>query len=298
MFHAPDSFSSVTRASGIVFMFCTLGLIFGGTEGVASHFLILRSRTPFRRYRVCRVPFSCFALPDPFWAIPIVLGPVFMFCAPGLILGAIEGDVSRTFFRLNRGCRVSFSSFALPDSFPPVLWASGPVFMFYAPIFIFNGIEGVGSHFYFLRSRTHFGWNRGRRAQFSCFTPLDSFSAVPWASGLVFMICDSGLIFGSTEGVGSHFQVLHSRTHFGRNRERRVQFSCFALPKLFSAVPRASGPIFIFCSSRLVFIFCSSRLIFDSTRVGSENVLHFQTHFGRYRGRRVQFSSFAFPNSF
>jgi hypothetical protein len=49
---------------------------------------------------------------------------------------------------------------------------------------------------------------------FSCFVRPDSFSAVPRASGPVFMFCVSGLIFGGTEVVGSCFYVLLSRTHF------------------------------------------------------------------------------------
>jgi hypothetical protein len=106
------------------------------------------------------------------------------------------------------------------------------------------------------------------------------------------------------------FYVLRFRTRFRRYWERRVQFSCFVFPDSFStieghrvpfscfalsdsfsAVPRASSPVFIFCTSKLVFggsegIKCSF------------HVLRSRTCFRRYRGRRVQFSYCALPNSF
>jgi hypothetical protein len=72
-------------------MFCPPELIFGGTEGVGSRFHVMRSRTHFRRYLERRVHFSCFSIPDSFSAVPIVLGPVFMFSAPGLVFGDTEG---------------------------------------------------------------------------------------------------------------------------------------------------------------------------------------------------------------
>jgi hypothetical protein len=65
-FVRPDSFSAVPRMSGPVFMFCAPGLVLGGTEGVRSRFHVLRARTHFRRCRVRRVPFSCFARPFSF----------------------------------------------------------------------------------------------------------------------------------------------------------------------------------------------------------------------------------------
>jgi hypothetical protein len=49
-FALPDSFSAVTAASCPVFMFCALGFVLGGTEGVPSRFRVFRSRTCFRRY--------------------------------------------------------------------------------------------------------------------------------------------------------------------------------------------------------------------------------------------------------
>jgi hypothetical protein len=90
-FSGPDSFSAVQRTLGPVFMFCPPELIFGGTEGVRSRFHVMRSRTHFWRYLERRVHFSCFSLPDSFSAVPIVLGPVFMFSAPGLVFGDTEG---------------------------------------------------------------------------------------------------------------------------------------------------------------------------------------------------------------
>jgi hypothetical protein len=95
-FARPDSFSAVTRATGLVFMFCAPGLIFNGNEGVGSYFHVLRALTRFRPYRGRRVSFSCFAWPDTFF-------------------GGIEGVRSRflvlrarTHFRRYRGRRVPF----------------------------------------------------------------------------------------------------------------------------------------------------------------------------------------------
>jgi hypothetical protein len=113
---------------------------------------------------------------------------------------------------------------------------------------VFGGAKGVESRFLILRSLTHFRWYRGRPFPFSCFVLPDSFSAVPSASGPVFMFCPPGLAFGGTEGVESRFQVLPARTRFRSYRRRRVLFSCFELPDSFSAVPSASGPVFMFCT--------------------------------------------------
>jgi hypothetical protein len=111
------------------------------------------------------------------------------------------------------------------------------------------------------------------------------------ASGPVFMFCAPGLIFDGSEGVGSSFHLLRSRTHFQRFRGRRVLFSCFALPDLFSAVPTVSGPIFMFCGPRHVFG--------RAEGVGSYfHVLRSRTRFRRCGGRQVAFSCFASPYSF
>jgi hypothetical protein len=163
--------------------------------------------------------------------------------------------------------------------------------MLSAPGHVFSGTEGVGSRFHILRSRTHFMRYWGRR--------------VP-------------------------FFVLRAQTHFLRFRGRRVPFSCFPLPNIFSAVPRASGPAFMFCVPVLIFggtegvmsrfhvlcfrtgfrrcrvrrvpffMFCAPELIFGGTvGVGSRfHVLCNLTRFRRFRGRRVSFSCFARPKSF
>jgi hypothetical protein len=167
-------FCARTRFRRVPFScFALLGLVFGGTEGVGSRFHVLRARTRFWRYRGRRVPFSCFAPPYSFSAVPRASGLVFTFCAP-----------------------VPFS--AVPR-------ASGLFFKFCAPELVFGGTEGVGSRFHVLRSRTRFRRCRVRRVPFSCFTRLDSFSAVPRASGLVFMFCAPGLVFG---GCATLFRAL------------------------------------------------------------------------------------------
>jgi hypothetical protein len=236
MFFAPDKFSTTSWASGLVFMFCAPHLVFGGTEGLGSRFHVLRSRTRFRRYRVCQGPFSCFALPNSFLAVPRASGPVVIFCASELVFGGTEGVSSRfhvlrsrNHFRRCRVRRLQFLRFALTNPFSAVPRSSGPVFMFCAPRLIFGGTYGVGTRFHVLHPRNHFRWCRVRRVPFSCFAVPDTLSAVSRASGTFFMFCAPGLIFGSTEGVGSHFHVLRSRTRYRRYRGCRVPFSCFAL---------------------------------------------------------------------
>jgi hypothetical protein len=154
-----------------------------------------------------------------------------MFCAPGLVFGGTEGVgsrfhdfPSRTHFWRYRGRRVPFSCFVLPDSFSAVPRATCPVLMLCAPGLIFGGNEGEGSRFHFLHSRTRFQRYRGRRVQFSCFALPDSFLTVPRATCPVLMFCAPRLVFDGTEGVGSHFHVLRSRTRFRRYRGCRVLF--------------------------------------------------------------------------
>jgi hypothetical protein len=136
-FALPDSFSTVPRPSGLVLKFFAPGHIFGGTEGVRSRFHVLRSLTRFQQYRGRRGSISCFALTESFWALPWAPGPVFLFCAPGLI-----STVPR---------------------------ASGLVFMFCAPDLFLCGTEGVGAHFQVFCSPTHFQQYLGRRGSISCF---------------------------------------------------------------------------------------------------------------------------------
>jgi hypothetical protein len=223
-------------------MFCAVGLVFSvtmgvrsyfhvlralthfrRTEGIGYHFHVLRARTHFRRYRGRQIPFSCFALPDSFSKVPWSLGPVFMFCVPRLVFGDTENVRSRfhvlrsrTLFWRYRGRRVPCSCFVPPYSFSTVPRASGPVFMFCASGLVFGGTEGVVSRFHVFCSRTRFRRYRTRRVLFSCFLLPDSFSAVSWASDLVFMFCATGLVFGGTVGLGSLFPVLRSRTRFRR----------------------------------------------------------------------------------
>jgi hypothetical protein len=168
----------------------------------------LRSWTRFRRCQVRRVPFTCFALPDSISGVPSVSGPVFRFCAPGLIFDGTEGVRSR--FRRYRGRRVPFSCFKLPNSFSEVPRASGPVFMFSMPGIIFDGIEGIGSRFHILLARTRFRQCRGRRVPYSRYASPEFFSVVPRASCPVFMFSAPRLIFDGTEGAGYRFHVLRS----------------------------------------------------------------------------------------
>jgi hypothetical protein len=158
-----------------------------------------------------------------------VSGPVFMFCAPRLIFGGTEGIgscfhvlPSQARFRRYRWCRVSVSCFALPVSFSAVQRASVLGLMICEPIFVFGGTEGVRPRFHVLRSRTRFRQYRVHRVPFSCFALPDSFSVAPRASGRAFMFPPPELILGGTEGVGSHFRVLCSRTRFRQYRGRRV----------------------------------------------------------------------------
>jgi hypothetical protein len=214
-FARPNSFSAVSWASGPVFMFCGPRLVFGGTEGVGSLFHILRSWTRFRRYCGRRVPFSCFMLPNSFSSVPSASGPIFMFCAPRLVFViSVFMFCARTRFRRYRGRQVPFSCFALRDTFSTVLRASRPFFMFCTPGLVFDGNGGVGSRFYVLLACTHFQRYGGRPIPFSRFALQDSFSVVSRASGPFFIFCAPGLIFDGTEGVGSRFHVLRSRTHF------------------------------------------------------------------------------------
>jgi hypothetical protein len=150
--------------------------------------------------------------------------------------------------------------------------ASGPFFMFCAPGVVFGGTEGVGSCFHFLCARIHIRRYRGRQVPFLCCALPDSFSGVPRASIPVVMLSAPGLVFCGSEGVKSRFHVFRSRTCFRRCRVRRVPFSCFARPESFSAVSRASCPVFLFLCSR--------------------------TRFRPYRGRPFPFSCFSLSDMF
>jgi hypothetical protein len=201
----PDSFSAVPRASGPVFMFCALVLIFGGTEGVVSCFHLLRARPRFRQCRGRWVPFSCFARPKSISAVPRVLGPVFMFCAPGLVFDGAGGVGSR------------FNCCAPGLIFVGTKGVTSRL-MFPALEHVLGGTESFGSRFLILRSRTHF--RRYRGCQAPCLAHPDSFLGVSRASGPGFKFYAPGIVFGVTEGVGSRLHVLRARTNFHRHRGR------------------------------------------------------------------------------
>jgi hypothetical protein len=162
-FALPDSFSAIPRALGPVFMFCVPVLLFGDIEGVGSRFHVVRSQTRFWRCGGRRLLFSCFALPDSISAVTWASAPRFhVLCA-------------RTRFRQYRGRRVTFSSFARPNSFSAVPTASALVYMLCTPGLVIDDAEGVGYHFYVLRSQTRFRRFHGRRVPFSCFSSPYSF---------------------------------------------------------------------------------------------------------------------------
>jgi hypothetical protein len=150
---------------------------------------------------------------------------------------------------------------------------------------------GIEPSFHVLCSQTRFRRYQGRRVQFSCFSLPDPLSTVPTAPGLIFMFCNIRPVFDGTEGVGSSFYPLCSRTHFRRYQGRQVHFSSFAHPIPFLMIPRASGQVFIFCTLGPVF---------DGTvDVRSRfHVLRFLTHYNPYRGRQVWFSYFALLDPF
>jgi hypothetical protein len=118
--------------------------------------------------------------------------------------------------RAKKGRTVPFSCFALPSTFSAVRRASGSIFMFCALGLVFGGIGSFRSLFHVLLYQTRFWRYHVRDNLFSCFALPNSFSAVPRASGTVFMFCAPGLIFGDTEGVRSDFHVLRFRTRFRR----------------------------------------------------------------------------------
>jgi hypothetical protein len=162
-FALPDSFWVVPRASGPVFIFCTVGPILGGTEGVGSSFHVLRSHTRFLRYRGCQVPFLYFALLDSFLEVPRAPGLVFMFFSFGLGFDGTEGVGSRFHFLCSQ------------NSFWRYQVHRGLLFMFCAPELIFSNTEGIGSCFHVLRSSTRFGRYHGCRLLFSFIALPDLF---------------------------------------------------------------------------------------------------------------------------
>jgi hypothetical protein len=219
-----------------------------------------------------------FCTPELVSTVPRVPRPIFMFCALRLIFDGSKG-VGSCFHVLRL------------DSFSTVTRASGPIFMFCATGHVFSGPEGDVSRFHVLCAETSFWRYQGRRVLFSCFALTDTFSAVRRASGLDFIFCSPEHVFGGTEGVGSRFNIIRSLTRFRRYCGHRVPFSYFALPVSFSAVPRASSPVFMFYANRQFFD--------DTGGVGFRiHLLRSRTCFRRYRGRQLPFSCFACPDSF
>jgi hypothetical protein len=73
-------------------MFYAIGIIFGCTEGIRSHFHVLRTRTHFRLYRGRQGPYFMLSAPGLVLGdIECVPSPVFMLRAPRLVLGITEG---------------------------------------------------------------------------------------------------------------------------------------------------------------------------------------------------------------
>jgi hypothetical protein len=179
---------------------------------------------------------------------------------------------TRTCFRRYRGRLVPISCLASKLVFDGTK-GTGSRFQIFAAGHIFGGIEGVGSLFMFCAPRLVFGGTKGVWSRFHVLRP-NSFSAVRRASGLVFMFCALILIFNGTNGVVSRFPIFRARTRVRRYRGRQIPFSNFALPDSFSAVPRASLPVFNFCAPGLV--------LGGSEGVGSRfHVLHARTLFRR-----------------
>jgi hypothetical protein len=114
-FTLPNSFSVVPRAPDRVFIFCAPKLIFYSIE----------------------------------WA-----GSSSTFCAPRLVLGDTEDDMSIfhvlrfwTHFQRYKGCQFHFSCFTLPDSLWEVSRASNLVFMFCSSGLFLGSTEGIRSEF-------------------------------------------------------------------------------------------------------------------------------------------------------
>jgi hypothetical protein len=219
-------------------MFCAPGLVLCRTECVGSCFQVLRAWNRFRLYRGSRVPFACFARHDSFSTVVRASGPVFMFCALGLVFGGTEGVGSRfhvlcaqTNYRRRQGLQMSFSCFALPDSFRRYRERRVP-FSCFALLDSFSAIPRASSPVFKFCAQNHFRRYRGSRVSFSSFARMDLFSAVPRALtegvGSRSQVLRARTLFDGKEGVGPYFHVLGARTHFPRYRGRQLPFSCFA----------------------------------------------------------------------
>jgi hypothetical protein len=178
--------------SGLVFIFYASWLILGSTKGVRFSIHVLRSKLIFGDIKAVGSCFIFYA-PRLILTVPSAPGSVCIFYAPKLVFSGTKGvksnfhifvesflsgteGTSSSFhvihswtrvrwyrghrvlrspsrFLWYRGHPVSFSCFALPDSFSAVLWVSSPVFILCALELVFGGTVGVESYFHALRSR-------------------------------------------------------------------------------------------------------------------------------------------------
>jgi hypothetical protein len=120
--------------------------------------------------------------------------------------------------------------------------ARGPIIIFTLPGLVFGDIEGAGSSFHVLCSRTHFRRYRKGQAQFSYF--VLPFSMVLRVSSPVSMFYTPKFISNETEGRSPDFMLYARRIIFDGTKGVRFQFSYFVLPNHFSVVPRALGSNF------------------------------------------------------
>jgi hypothetical protein len=105
------------------------------------------------------------------------------------------------------------------------------------------------------------------------------------------MFCALGSVFADNERSGSSFHILPSRIRFWLYRARRVQYSCFALPDIFSTAPSAPSPVFLICAPVPVFDVIEG--------VGPNfQFLRSHTRFRLFRARRVRYSGFALRDMF
>jgi hypothetical protein len=90
----PDSFSTVSRVSHPVFIFCALRLIFVGSGGVGSRFHVLRARSPFGVTEGIGSRFHILLSRTSFFVVPRASAPLLIPYTPGLVFGGIEGGAS------------------------------------------------------------------------------------------------------------------------------------------------------------------------------------------------------------
>jgi hypothetical protein len=122
------------------------------------------------------------------------------------------------------------------------------------------------------------------------------------------MFCALKPIYGGTEGAGSRFHVLLSKTHYWQYHGRLVQFSYFALSDSFLAVPREPGLVLMIYTSGVIFdgtegnrssfqVF-RSRHVFNSIEGAGSSFLVLRTRTRFRQNQPVKFSCFSLPDSF